>query len=188
MKRPSLLIALAMSTLALPSAGTEELDQNQLERETGQEQTTCSEVVNGEEGVRESLRQIQQAFNEESVDLYARNVTQDLLNLIVYEVGGNNVRVTYDRDARLKELTAAFASNPYSISTSIEAREIYVAEDSAFAIFDVAQTAMPKDKSAPTGFKRTFDIYLFMEKEPCLGWQTERSMTIARSQVTLESK
>lgn len=150
--------------------------------------TTCYEVLPGEDGVKESLKQIAQAFNEEDVALYARNATENLLNMIVYEVGGRQPKITYDLQARLEELDTIFANNPFNVSTSVKEREIYVADDRAFAIFDVSQTAKPKNGNASEGFNRTLDIYLFLRKEPCIGWQTERSMTIPRSKTALRSE
>ena len=143
------------------------------------------EAAHAEEGVKESLRQIQQAFNEQDLDIYARNVTEDLLNMTVYEVGGRDVVVTYSREERLAELASIWEARPFVGTAEVKATEIYVVKDRAFATYDVLQKFKSKHDLDDSDMERRLELFLFLKEEPGVGWQTERSMTVVRSQTSL---
>lgn len=148
---------------------------------------TSNGLAAAEEGIRESLRIVTRAYNEHDPELYIRATTEDLLNMTVQEVGGRDVIATFDRSARLEELAEKWANPAFEGSATVEPNEIYVAQDRAFAIFDVNQTFTPKPGQPGKIIDRFLQLYLFLKDEPGVGWKTERSMTIVRSSTERET-
>ena len=79
------------------------------------------------DGIRANLARIAEAINTVNLDLYAENVTTDLVNMTVNLEG--EVTTTVSRQARIDELTASFETSPFVRNAAMEPLEILVDGD-----------------------------------------------------------
>lgn len=133
-----------------------------------------------EAAIRTSVTEIAAAVTTRDLPRYGRQVTDDFVEMNRDLEG----RMTYSvgRQARLDVLQAAFDGSPWNIEAVMDAAEVAVGGNNAFARVDGTLVLTPR--SSDGGLRAhsvSVDISLFYCRDDDHGWLIERSMAVERS-------
>lgn len=134
-----------------------------------------------EDDVRANIAQIAEAVNEKNLVKYGNLVTTDFVNMNKDLQGA--LTTTFSRQGRLDVLKIFFENSPFITNATMEATEVFVDSDRAFAHIDGILKLTPKEGSELSGFTLFIDLYLCFHKVKDLGWLSERSMGIEKSRL-----